>query len=195
MVTDPTKNIMVEVKMGEKLRNLQVMIGEQMKQIYPEVFESLDSVRAFNITLEKNKQRQFTDEDVIDETFQDHDKIFFEIDSINFWLRVKFLLYQRQSFVETAGDDEKLYIEGFTRIRVNKHETIQLLRKQLQLLIFQVWFLLIGEDNKYYMLDQFSVASLFPPAHQSNTQQDSSSTGTHGGVAKSDAPPAGIFRI
>ena len=55
LVTDPTKNIMVEVKMGEKLRNLQVMIGEQMKQIYPEVFESLDSVRAFNITLEKNK--------------------------------------------------------------------------------------------------------------------------------------------
>ena len=55
LVTDPHKNILVAIKIGDTLRNLQVLIGEQMKTSYPDFFESLDGVRAFNITLEKDK--------------------------------------------------------------------------------------------------------------------------------------------
>ena len=57
LVTDPTKNTLVSVKKGDTIRNLQVIIGESMKIKYPDVFESLDGVRAFNITLEKDKNR------------------------------------------------------------------------------------------------------------------------------------------
>ena len=64
-----------------------------MKTHFPDEFESLDGVRAFNITLEKDKMRSLKDSDIIDESFQDRDQIFFEIDSLNFWLRIKFLLY------------------------------------------------------------------------------------------------------
>ena len=51
-------------------------------------------------------------------------------------------------------------------MRIQKSETVAYLRRQLQLLIYQVWFLLRmrSEENKYYLLDQFTVASLIPPA-------------------------------
>ena len=69
-----------------------------MKVHFPEVFQSLDGVRAFNITIEKDRDRQLLDTDIIDSSFQDGDGIFFEIDSNDFWLRIKFLLYYKTSF-------------------------------------------------------------------------------------------------
>lgn len=45
---------MIEVKMGDTLRYLQVVIGDQMKSSYPDVFECLE-LRAYNITMERNK--------------------------------------------------------------------------------------------------------------------------------------------
>ena len=57
LVTDTSKNIIVSVKIGDSLQNLQVIIGENMKTHYPDVFESLDGVRAFNITMKKEKFR------------------------------------------------------------------------------------------------------------------------------------------
>ena len=119
--------------------------------------------------MKKDKFRVLTESDTIDEGFQDGDHIFFEIDSLNFWLRIKFLLYNRTSFFAPMHDDkedstDKLYIEGFTRIRISKNETVKFLRKQLQLLIIQVWSLLLSDENKYYLLDEFSCVSLFPPA-------------------------------
>ena len=102
-----------------------------MKVHFPEVFQSLDGVRAFNITIEKDRHRQLLDTDIIDSRFQDGDAIFFEIDSLNFWLRIKFLLYYKTSFNnnDREEDNEKLYVEGSTQMRVNKTETIKYLRK------------------------------------------------------------------
>ena len=136
LVTDPNKNIIVEVKVGETIRNLKVIIGEQMKMSYPDMFQSLDGVRAFNITMETDKMRQLDDTDIIDEDFKDGDHIFFEIESINFWLKIKFLLYQKKNFLDAKDPDddaqcEKLVIEGYTRMRVNKAETSKYLRKLL----------------------------------------------------------------
>ena len=88
-----------------------------MKVHFPEVFQSLDGVRAFNITIEKDRHRQLLDTDIIDSRFQDGDAIFFEIDSTNFWLRIKFLLYYKTSFNdnnEREEENEKLYVEGST---------------------------------------------------------------------------------
>ena len=108
-----------------------------MKTSYPDVFQSLDGVRAFNITLERDKMRQLKDLDVIDASFKDQDHIFFEIESINFWLRIKFLLHQRKNLIPSNSDYddensyEKLVIEGYTRMRVNKAETVKYLRKLL----------------------------------------------------------------
>ena len=39
LVTDPTKNIIVSIAVGDSMRNLQVIIGESMKTHYPDVFE------------------------------------------------------------------------------------------------------------------------------------------------------------
>ena len=69
LVTDPNKNVLIKVMRGVKLGNLQVLIGEKMKISYPEVFESLDGVRAFNITMEKDKLRQLNEHDTIDASF------------------------------------------------------------------------------------------------------------------------------
>lgn len=55
LVTDPTKNTLVCVKIGDTMRNLQVIIGESMKLHFPDTFEALDGVRAFNISLDKEK--------------------------------------------------------------------------------------------------------------------------------------------
>ena len=98
LVTDPSKNIMIEVKFGDTLSYLQVVIGDQMKVSYPDQFDGLDNLRAFNITIERNKQRQFAEGDVIDDSFQDGDRIFFELNSTQIWLRVKFILYERTQF-------------------------------------------------------------------------------------------------
>ena len=126
--------------MGDTLRYVQVLIGDKMKVQYPDAFECLDALRAFNITLEKDKQLMLSEEDIIDEKFQDGDRIFFELDSAQFWLRVRFLLYQRNPSSVTKSYDtsdplleenEKLCVKGFTRIRVHKTETIQYLRRQL----------------------------------------------------------------
>lgn len=102
LVTDPQKNVLITVKKGDKLGNLQVLIGEKMKTSYPDVFESLDGVRAFNITMEKDKLRQLTEQDIIDESFQNNDLLFFEIESHNFWLRINFLLYNQSTFMPPA---------------------------------------------------------------------------------------------
>ena len=98
LVTDPSKNIMIEVKFGDTLSYLQVVIGDQMKVSYPDQFDCLDDLRAFNITIERNKQRQLKEGDVIDDSFQDGDRIFFELNSTQIWLRVRFVLYERSQF-------------------------------------------------------------------------------------------------
>ena len=107
LVTDTSKNIIVSVKMGDSIASLQVIIGENMKTHYPDVFESLDGVRAFNITMKKDKHRVLTERDTIDENFVDGDQIFFEINSLNFWLRIKFLLYNRSSFFAPMHDEKE----------------------------------------------------------------------------------------
>ena len=99
LVTDPVKNVLIEIMRGDKIGSLQLLIGEKMKTIYPDMYESLEGVRAFNITQEKDKLRQLTEQDVIDESFEDNDLIFFELDSANFWLRIKFLLYYQDTLL------------------------------------------------------------------------------------------------
>jgi len=99
LVTDPNKNVLIKVMRGDTIGNLQVLIGDKMKTSYPDVFESLDGVRAFNITMEKDKMRTLHDHDTIDLQFVNNDHIFFEIDSLNFWLNINFLLYHRNSFL------------------------------------------------------------------------------------------------
>ena len=75
-----------------------------MKTNHAETFQSLDAVRAFNITMVKDKQVNLKDDFIAAEYLQDNDEVMFEIDSLNLWLRVKFQLF----------DTRKLTIEGYT---------------------------------------------------------------------------------
>ena len=104
LVTDPNKRIVVESSQGETFRNLQVIIGEGMKTSHPDMFQSLDFVRAYNITMVKNKQIVLKDHFLVSDYLQDNDAILFEIDSTNIWLRIKFQLF----------DCKQLTIEGYT---------------------------------------------------------------------------------
>ena len=85
-----------------------------MKTSHTDVFQSLDGVRAFNITKVQNKQLDLKDEFMVSDHLSDGEEVLFEIDSANFWLRIKFQLYSQR----------KLTIEGFTQVRINKNETI-----------------------------------------------------------------------
>ena len=61
-----------------------------MKTCHTDIFQSLDGVRAFNITKEKNKQLNLKEEFIISDYLNDGEEVLFEIDSSNFWLRIKF---------------------------------------------------------------------------------------------------------
>ena len=93
LVTDPNKRIVVEISETDTVRNLQVIIGEGMKTNHAEMFQSLDAVRAFNITMVKDKLFNLKDEFLASEYLQDNDEVLFEIDSTNLWLKVNFQLY------------------------------------------------------------------------------------------------------
>ena len=75
-----------------------------MKTSHPDMFQSLDFVRAYNITMVKNKQIVLKDHFLVSDYQQDNDAILFEIDSTNIWLRIKFQLF----------DCKQLTIEGYT---------------------------------------------------------------------------------
>ena len=66
-----------------------------MKTCHTDVFQSLDCVRAFNITKVSNKQLDLKEDFVISDYLSDGEEILFEIDSSNLWLRVKFQLYNK----------------------------------------------------------------------------------------------------
>ena len=109
------------------------------------------------------------------------------------------MLYHKPSFLpneDNKDDNKRLYIEGYTSLRVSKGETVKYLRKQLQLLIIQVWSLLLSDENKYYLLDEFSCVSLFPPAQTTAKQfNDESGSNLATSSMSPDAPPAGQFRV
>ena len=104
LVTDPNRRIVVEASETDTIRNLQVIIGEGMKTGHAEMFASLDAVRAFNITMVKDKQVNLKDDFIVSKYLKDNDEVLFEIDSTNLWLRVKFQLF----------DTKTLTIEGYT---------------------------------------------------------------------------------
>ena len=93
LVTDPNKRIVVEISETDTIRNLQVIIGEGMKTNHAEMFQSLDAVRAFNITMVKDKLLNLKDEFIASEYLQDNDEVLFEIDSANLWLKINFQLF------------------------------------------------------------------------------------------------------
>ena len=61
-----------------------------MKTSHTDVFQSLDGVRAFNITKVQNKQLDLKDDFMVSDYLSDGEEVLFEIDSSNFWLRIKF---------------------------------------------------------------------------------------------------------
>lgn len=64
---------------------------------------------------------------VIKDHLQDGEEIFFEITSINFWLKVNFRLYA-QPFTSPQ-------VEGKTELRIDKNEKMTNLKKKLQILM------------------------------------------------------------
>ena len=55
LVQDSTRVIHVEIKPSYQVQNLKVLIGDQMKTNFPEMFEQLDDVKAHTITLGRDK--------------------------------------------------------------------------------------------------------------------------------------------
>lgn len=64
-----------------------------MKIRHHETFQNLEGVRAFNITMDKNKQVDLKDHFLVIDYLDDNDQIWFEIESVNFWLHINFSLY------------------------------------------------------------------------------------------------------
>ena len=79
-------------------------------------------------------------------------------------------------------------------MRIDKKETIQFLRKQLQVLMIQVWSLLQQVENRYYLMDDFEIVSLYPPAKHQHDVQNETREGTDNSMI-GRGPPAGNFRF
>ena len=90
LVTIPDRSVIVEVSETDTISNLQVIIGESMKTCHTDVFQSLDGVRAFNITKVQNKQLDLKEDFLVSDFLSDGEEVLFEIESFNFWLRIKF---------------------------------------------------------------------------------------------------------
>ena len=73
LVTDPLKSVFAEVSETDTIRNLQVTIGEEMKIRHHETFQNLEGVRAFNITMDKNKQLDLKDHFLVMDYLDDSD--------------------------------------------------------------------------------------------------------------------------
>ena len=93
LVTLPDKSVYVEVSENDTVGNLQVIIGENMKTAHTDVFQSLDGVRAFNITKVLNQQLNLKEDFLVSDYLDPDEEVLFEIDSANFWLKLKFQLF------------------------------------------------------------------------------------------------------
>ena len=73
LVTDLKKRIFVETMASDTIRNLQVMIGIEMQSRFPDQFQSLDNVRAYNITKVNNKELELKETDLVSDYLEDED--------------------------------------------------------------------------------------------------------------------------
>jgi hypothetical protein len=74
------------------------------------------------------------------EWLNDGDECFFTVDSINFWLSVKFTVNNALS--------------GTIDLKIDKAEKLLLLKKRLQILMVKVWYHSeLREKDTFYMLD------------------------------------------
>ena len=94
LVTMRDRSVIVEVSETDTIGNLQVIIGESMKNSHID-FQSLNFVKAFNITKVSDKALILKEEFIVSDYLSPDDHVLFEIDSANFWLRIKFKLYSR----------------------------------------------------------------------------------------------------
>ena len=183
LVTMRDRSVIVTVSETDTIGNLQVIIGESMKNSHID-FQSLNFVKAFNITKVSDKLLNLKEDYIVADYLSPDEEVLFEIDSANFWLRIKFQLYTKQT----------LAIEGFTQALIMKNETISVLRKQLQLLMIQVWSLMSQVDSNFYFMDEFQIISLYPPVKQTDLNDTILGSDSYS-ASLARGPPAGNFRI
>ena len=94
LVTMRDRSVIVEVSETDTIGTLQVVIGESMKNSHID-FQSLNFVKAFNITKVSDKLLNLKEEYIVSDYLKPDEEVLFEIDSANFWLRIKFKLYTR----------------------------------------------------------------------------------------------------
>ena len=129
-----------------------------MQQSY-DLFNKLDMVRATSVikaSARATLNKALALECEVKEHLADGDEVLFQIDSINFWLCVNFNLF-------TDRGDKPL-MEGSIEIRVDKAEKMQNIKKKLQILLIKIWY--HSNEKKadtYYVIDEFTINSLYPP--------------------------------
>lgn len=89
LVTMRDRSVIVTVSETDTIGNLQVIIGESMKNSHID-FQSLNFVKAFNITKVSDKLLNLKEDYIVADYLSPDEEVLFEIDSANFWLRIKF---------------------------------------------------------------------------------------------------------
>ena len=58
--------------------------------------------------------------------------------------------------------------------------------------MIQIWSILQEVEEKYYLIDEFKIVSLYPPANQSQLNE---TMGNSTMMQSVKGPPAGVFRF
>lgn len=59
------------------------------------LFKRLQNVRALNVTKKGGKRQELPLEGIISDHLKDGEEIYFQVESMNFWLKVNFRLYSK----------------------------------------------------------------------------------------------------
>ena len=81
------------------------------------------------------------------------------------------------------------------QVRISKNETINFLRKQLQVLMIQIWSILQEVEEKYYLIEEFKIVSLYPPVNQSHLNETMGNSTLMQQSIRQPGPPAGNYRF
>ena len=96
-----------------------------------QLFKTLDGLRAHNLSKKTKRLADLPETGTISDYLQDGEEIFFELSSINFWLKVNFKLYSQPHTLPL--------VEGYTELRIDKNEKMTNLKKKIQILMIQLW--------------------------------------------------------
>ncbi|CDW82427.1 UNKNOWN [Stylonychia lemnae] len=143
--SDHQKSFLIDIQENDTILTLKKRIGEIMESSY-ELYRNLRNVQASQI-IRRSTQAFLDDSDLVIDVLQDNEEIYFELESHDLWLHVVFNMFS----------DTELLVYGTTEFRIEKFETLQVLKKKLQKFSMNMWSKMLKGTESLYTLEQLDL--------------------------------------